>query len=149
MKALLLFPVIFLALISTGQNPLKLCASTFDKYLTENYSLEKVKSNVAQSYSFIKENDTEAKYRDDSKSWEALIYIQYDKTTKKVKEIQFTAPSNRAYDYLDELEKLGYTYKGAIGNVDVYEHKTKKLGAKLLPGDLISPGLVLVRIYRL
>ncbi|MCH8319020.1 MAG: hypothetical protein IIA88_11105, partial [Bacteroidetes bacterium] len=96
--------------------------TTFQKYLTENYTPEKVKTAVSLKYSLVKQGDTEWKFRDDSKSWEALIYVQLDKSTKKVKEIQFTAPESRVFEYLDELEKtLGFKIVGTEGQMDILE----------------------------
>ena len=142
--ALLLIPT-----LAFGQS-FTLNFTTFQKYLTENYTPQKVKTIVSSNYSLIKQGDTEWKFRDDNKSWEALIYVQIDKTTKKIKEIQFTAPSNRVYELMDELEKsLGYKLKGTEGQMDIYENSAKKLGAKIVPADFLGQGMVLFRIYRL
>ncbi len=144
MVALLLIPT-----LAFGQS-FTLNFTTFQKYLTENYTPQKVKTIVSSNYSLIKQGDTEWKFRDDNKSWEALIYVQIDKTTKKIKEIQFTAPSNRVYELMDELEKsLGYKLKGTEGQMDIYENSAKKLGAKIVPADFLGQGMVLFRIYRL
>jgi len=141
--------VLLIPALAFGQT-FSLNFTIFQKYLTENYTPEKVKTAVSTSYSLVKQGDTEWKFRDDNKSWEALIYVQIDKTTKKIKEIQFTAPSNRVYELMDELEKsLGYKLKGTEGQMDIYENSAKKLGAKIVPADFLGQGMVLFRIYRL
>lgn len=123
--------------------------TTFQKYLTENYTPEKVKSAVSTSYSLVKKRDKEWEFRDNSKSWEAFIFVNIDKTSKKIKEIQFTAPPNRVYDLMDEMEKEGYKLKRTEGQMDIYQNKTKKLGVKIVPADFIGRGMALLRIYRL
>ena len=150
MKTLFAFIPFVLMPITADVQTFQLKFATFEKYITQNYTLEKVKTAIASSYSLVKEGDTEWKFRDDSKSWEALVYVQFDKTTKKITQIQFTAPNNRVYELMDELEKkLGYKLVGTEGQTDIYKNTTKKLGAKIVPSEFLGPGIVLFNIYRL
>ncbi len=122
--------------------------TTFQKYLIENYTPEKVKTAVSPKYALVKQGDTEWKFRNDDKSWEALIYVQLDKSTKKIKEIQFTVPGTRVYELMDELEKtLGYKLIGTEGQMDIYNNQSKKLGVKIVPADFLGTGMTLLRIY--
>lgn len=147
-KTLLILAII-LPVLSFGQ-AFQLNFSTFEKYLTQNYTPEKVKTELSSKYALVNLGVSEWKFRDNSKSWEALIYLQLDNSTKKIKELQFTAPNNRVYELMDELEKtLGFKLTGSVDQIDIYENKSKKLGAKIVPADFLTKGLVTFRIYRL
>jgi pantothenate kinase len=136
--------------LSVSAQTFQLKFTTLEKYLTQNYTPEKVKAAISSSYSIVKRGDTEWKFRDDSKSWEAILYVQFDKSTKKIKEIQFIAPGSRAYEFMDEIEKnLGFILLGTEGKMDIYENKSKKLGVKIVPAEYMGKGMTLYRIYRL
>lgn len=144
-----IYLILFVSYSLTAQT-FELKFASFENYILQNYSLEKIKNSIATSYTLIKQSETEWKFRDDSKSWEATLYIQFDKSTKKITEIQFSAPQSRVFDFLDELEKnLGYKVIGTEGQMDILENKNKKLGAKLVPANYLGQGMYLYRIFRI
>lgn len=149
MKKLIFFLSITLMSLSVSAQTFQLKFSTLEKYLTQNYTPEKVKTAIASSYSIVKQSETEWKFRDDSKSFEAILYVQLDKSTKKIKEIQFIAPGSRVFEYLEELENLGFKLIKSEGQMDILEHSSKKLGAKLVPAEYMGVGMYLYRIYKL
>ena len=150
MKTLITALTIVFASLSVNAQTFELKYATLEKYLMQDYSPEKVKSAIASSYSLVKQSETEWKFRDDSKTWEATLFVQLDNSTGKIKEIQFAAPQSRVFEYLDELEKnLGFKVVRTEGRVDVLENSTKKLGAKLVPASFLGQGMYLYRLYRL
>ncbi len=150
MKILLTAILLGISVLTIQAQIVQLKFTTFEKYLTQNYTLEKIKTALSKNYSLVKQGETEWKFRDDSKSWEALVYVQFDMSTRKIKRIQFTAPENRVFEFMDELKKtLGYNLIGTEDKMDMYENKAKKLKAMIEPGDFIAPGIAVFQLVKM
>jgi len=149
MKKIIILSLFTLLCSRTNAQDFKLSFIEIDKFLTQKYSLAKIEPAL-KPYMILKKNNNEWKFRDENKSWEATLYVQFDATTKLIKEIQFAAPEIRVYDYMDELEKtLGFVHIATEGQMDVYENSKKQLGAKLVKADFLGKGMMLYRMYRL
>lgn len=138
------------------QQHFKLGFIGIEKFLTnKSTTIAQITAALKPTYELVSNKDGWAKYRDDSKSWEATISVEYDRSTKLITEIQFVAPKARVFEYMDELkDNLGFkwassekTFEGEA--YDIYENPTKKLGAKIVPAEFLGEGLWLYRIYRL
>jgi len=148
-KAVTLVSLALISLTLSAQT-FQLNFSTFQKYLADNYSPDKVKTAVSSEYTVEKQGDTEWKFKNRSESWQAIMYVQFDQSTKKIKEIQFTVQNLTVYTLMNELEKtLGYKLVGSQGQMDIYENKVKNLGVKIVSTELFGKGVTLLRIYRL
>ena len=118
-------------------------------FFVQEYTLEQITDGLKPTYEIVSKWEKEWKFRDDSKSWEAILYVQFNPKTLILKEIQFLAPNSRALELMDELEKkLDFKYIKAVGNMDIYENTQNNLGVKLFPYDFIK-GLTFFRMYRL
>lgn len=146
----IIFTLLFILLIGSLQaQDFKLNFTNIYNFFIQDYTLEQIAEGLKPTYSVVKKSEKEWKFRDDNKSWEAILYVQFNPKTEYIKEIQFLAPNNRALELMDELEKnLDFTYIKAVGKMDVYENATKNLGVKLFPYDFIK-GLTFFRMYRL
>lgn len=148
-KIFILFVISIMSFAAKAQT-FKLNFSSVEKFLAPNYTLAKVKAALLPNYTLVKQGESEWKFRDDNKSWEATLYAQFDKSTKKINEIQFSAPNTRVFELMDELEKeLGYKLVGTEGQMDIFENASKKYGAKIVPANFLGQGMVLFRIYKL
>lgn len=155
---------VFLALMFVGlfvqsqaqQQKFRLGFVSIEKFLTnKSTTIAQITAALKPTYELVSDKDGWAKYRDESKSWEATIYVEYDRSTKLITEINFIAPKARVFEYMEELkDKLGFMWvssdKTNNGEAyDIYENTTKKLGAKMVPAEFIGEGFWLYRIYRL
>jgi hypothetical protein len=127
---------------------------SIEKYLLSNSTPEIVEKAISAKYSLVNKHEEEWTFRDDSKSWEATINVIFDGGTRIVKEIQFTSPESRVYDYMDELRNvMGFHHVGSEecitgGMMDIYANNAKRLEAKLIPANFIGQGIVLYRLYK-
>lgn len=154
---------LFLVLMFVGQfiqahaqQPFKVSYIGIEKFLSNKQAtIAQITTTLKPTYELVSNKDGWAKYRDDSKSWEAIISVEYNTSTKRITEIQFTAPEARIFEYGGQLtDNLGFkwtsTEKLMSGvQYDIYENSTKNLGAKIVPAEYYGQGLWLYRIYLL
>ena len=137
------------------QQHFKLGYIGIEKFLTNKFTMAQITAALKPTYEFISNKDGWARYRDESKSWEATISVENNPSTKRITEIQFVAPNARVYDYMDELkDNLGFKWVATEKTVDgeaydIYENSTKNLGAKIVPAEFLGKDLLIYRIYRL
>ncbi len=149
MKKIFIFWILTITSISAISQNFQLNFSNIEKFLLENYSPSIIEKAIKPNYVNVSKSDKEWKFRDDNKSWEAILYIQFDPQTLYVKEIAFVAPDSRGLEYLRELEdKLGYKIVSTL-EMDILENKTKNLGAKLVSAEFMGKDMYYYRLYRL
>jgi len=147
--------IIFIALSMFGimlnaQN-FTLNFKSVEKLLTAKLDLPTIEQKLKPNYLNVKKGEKEWKFRDDNKSWEAILSVLFDPTSKKIKEIQFVAPKSRIIEYANELKnELGYSYVGTEYDImDIYRNTAKKLEARTVPLDGMGLGLEGMVLYRL
>ena len=149
MKKIILLSAIVCLSFNLFSQDFQLSFTNTEKFITSNYSLQKIESSLKPHYLNVSKNETEWKFRDDDKSWNAVLYVQFDANTKVVNEIAFYIPFDRVFEFLDELkDKLGYVYLGNSGGMEQYENKNKKLGAKVVYTDATGDKLYYCRLFR-
>ena len=163
MKKLILLTVFVVLFIQVhSQKPqFKLGFVSVENFITNNYTIEQITEELKPTYELVRKyEDGSVKYRDDSKSWEATITVEYNTSTNQITEIKFTAPNSRVFEYMDQLkDELGFKFKETdrsgvafgLSAYDIYENIQKKLGAKIVPAEELGMGkdMVLFRIYYL
>lgn len=149
-KTIIFLTLSVFSLMLNAQN-FTLNYKSVENLLTDKLDLATMEQRLKPNYLNVKKGEKEWKFRDDNKSWEAILSILFDSGSKKIKEIQFVAPKSRIIEYTDELKnELGYSYVRTENNImDIYLNSEKKLEARTIPLDGMGLGLEGMVLYRL
>ncbi len=149
MKRIILLPLLCYLSFGVNAQDFSLNFTSVEKFLTLNYSLQKIESSLKPNYLNVSKNESEWKFRDDNKSWEAVLYVQFNSQTKAVNEIAFYIPFARVFEFMDELkDKLGYTYLGNQDGMEIYENAKNKLGAKIVFTEATGEKMYYCRLFK-